>query len=123
MRMDSQCYLEQFCDAATAGRSSGLSPSDRAAMVRGAGIEPFGFGAALRFSSRRTKAVMRELLQYNLLGITVVAGQDGRNELRLTPNGETARWYARVLRSRTLANRRMSPLGNPGAYAERHGVR
>jgi len=100
MRADTERYLEQFCDTATAGCAPGLPPSDCAAMVRGAGGEPFGFGAALRFSPARTKAVMRELLQHNLLGIAAVRGEDGRYELRLTPNGETARWYARVLRTR-----------------------
>ncbi len=105
MRADSQRYLEQFCDTATAGCAPGLAPSDRAAMMHGAGIEPFGFGTALRFSPARIKAVMRELLQHHLLGIEAVRGDDGRYELRLTPNGETARWYARVLRARAVAGR------------------
>ncbi len=48
---------------------------------------------------------MRELLQYHLLGIAAVMGEDGRYELRMTPNRETARWYARVLRARAVTQR------------------
>jgi len=105
MRSDAQRYLEHLCDTATTGYAPGLSHSDRAVMIPGTGVEPFGFGAALRFSPARIKAVMRELLQHNLLGITTVRGDDGRYELRLTPNRETARWYARVLRARAAAQR------------------
>jgi len=105
MRADSQRYLEQFCDTATAESAPGLAHADRTMLLGGAGVEPFGFGAALRFSPARTKAVMRELLQHHLLGIEAVRADDGRYELRLTPNGETARWYARVLRARAVARR------------------
>ncbi len=100
MRADAERYLEQFCDTTTAGCVPGLAHADRALLLGAVGVEPFGFGAALHFSPARTKAVMRELLQHNLLGIAAVRGNDGRYELRLTPNGETARWYARVLRTR-----------------------
>ena len=105
MRPDAQHYLEQFCDSATT-RAPVAADSARAAMLADltplayAGVEPFGFGAALRFSPARTKVVMRELLQYHLLDIAAVRADDGRYELRMTPNGETARWYARVLRAR-----------------------
>jgi len=107
MQPDAQRYLEHLCDIATAAARAPITSADssRAAMLAGlvgAGVEPFGFGAALRFSPARTKVVMRELLQYNLLGIAAVRGDDGRNELRMTPNGETARWYARVLRARRM---------------------
>lgn len=105
MYADTERYLEQFCDTATSGCPPGLAASERAAMLGGEGVEPFGFGTALRFSPRRTKAVMRELLQYHLLGIAAVVGEDGRYELCLTPNGETARWYARVLRARAVTQR------------------
>jgi len=96
MRSDAQRYLEHLCDMATA-RAAILADL---ALPAGAGVEPFGFGTTLSFSPARTKAVMRELLQYHLLDIAAVRAEDGRYELRLTPNGETARWYARVLRAR-----------------------
>ena len=105
MRADAQQYLEHLCDTATAGCAPGLSASDRAAVVHREGVEPFGFGAALRFSPARIKVVMRELLQHHLLDITAVRGEDGRYELRMTPNGETTRWYARVLRSHAAVRR------------------
>jgi len=118
MRSDAQRYLEHFCDTATAEYAPSLSHSDRAVMIPGAGVEPFGFGAALRFSSRRIKAVMRELLGHHLLDIGVVVGSDGRNELCLTWNRETARWYARVLRARAAAQRIAGHVGAEGEHGE-----
>ena len=100
MRCDSRNYLERLCDSATTQCAPGAAGPDRARTIIGTGVEPFGFGHDLRFSPTRTKAVMRELLQHHLLDIGVVVGEDGRNELRMTPNRETARWYARVLRAR-----------------------
>ncbi len=114
MRPDAQCYLEQFCDTVTARAPATLPDAARTAMLTDltrTGVEPFDFGAALRLSPRRTKAVMRELLQYHLLNIEAVRADDGRNELRLMPNQETARWYARVLRARRRALPGMTRLG------------
>ena len=104
MRLYAQRYLERLCDAATANHDPGLSTSDTAKMLTGAGEEPFALGAALRYSPTRTKAVMREVLQHNLLRVEVVVGNDGRNELRMTPTHETPRWYARVLRARAIGH-------------------
>jgi len=100
MRSETQRYLEHLCDAATIRSAPGATDPDRARAIIGAGVEPSGFGHALRFSPTRTKAVMRELLQHHLLDIGVVVGSDGRNELRMTANRETVRWYARALRAR-----------------------
>ncbi len=85
MRPDAQRYLEHFCDTATAEGAFSLPGPDGFHSIPSMGIEPFAFGAALRFSPARTKAVMRELLQHNLLAINVVVGSDERNELQMTP--------------------------------------
>ena len=93
MRWDTQQYLERLGDARAAG-------CEHPTGLIGAGVEPFAWGAELRYSPRRTKLVMREVLQHHLLDIQVLPGSDGRNELRMTWNRETERWYARILRSR-----------------------
>ena len=100
MRCETRHYLERLCDSATIHSAPGATDPDRARAIIGTGVEPFGFGHDLRFSPTRTKAVMRELLQHHLLDIDVVVGSDGRNELCMTANRETVRWYARALRAR-----------------------
>ncbi len=109
---DAHRYLEHLCDTLAApttatheGTGGMRAMCGSTADVTDAGMEPFGIGALLRLSPTRTKLVMRELLAHGLLGIGVAPGEDGRNELRVTATRETARWYARVLRSRAAARR------------------
>ena len=109
VRCHTQRYLEHLCDTLVASCC-------RSTDMIGRGVEPFGFGAELRFSPTRTKAVMRELLQHHLLDIQVVVGSDGRNELRMTWNRETERWYERILRFR-IAHRKYAECPVPDRRA------
>lgn len=127
---DAHRYLEHLCDTlagpttATAtheGTAGMRAMSGSTADVTDAGMEPFGIGALLRLSPARTKRVMRELLAHGLLGIGVAPGEDGRNELRVTVTRETARWYARVLRSRAVARRYGTAFGTSASGSKMRG--